>query len=342
MNEGAEAEQAEPMELGAAHTPGSQTLAQLSSTSDCYEAFLLNLLRVYTQNKIDSRANPDSASQTSATVSSPTGANGSGATVIDSIYPEAINALSHEQVQSLVTSNSTNYDVIHQILAYRQKSEGGGGEEKNGGESGVGGSTLQQLQALQLTPDQLKQIQLQMEELIRTKQIVLPADLSVEQQQQLLQSLILKHVHSQHQQFLGSPATTQQTAPTATQPSQQPSSTYPPNTSSTNTIPKTGVSSPSKVTVGNTLAAILRGESQEQAGIPGSGGGGGTAAKMEVPPVSSVEGGSGAKTMGLQLKSNPVVGTRSLYYKNFHESKSFPSVIIDTLTLKYWLYKTLS
>ena len=328
MDEGAAAEQAEPMELGAAHTSGCQTLAQLSSTSDCYEAFLLNLLRVYTQNKIDSQANPDSASQTSAAVSSPTEANGSGATVIDSIFPEAINSLSHGQVQSLVTSNSTNYDVIHQILAYRQKSEGGGcgaSEEKTGSESGEGGSTLQQLQALQLTPDQLKQIQLQMEELIRTKQIVLPADLSVEQQQQLLQSLILKHVHSQHQQFVGSPATTQQTAPTATQPS----STYSPNassTSSTNTIPKTGVSSPSKVTVGNTLAAILRGESQEQAGVPGSGGGGGKAVKMEVPPVSSVEGGSGVKTVtvALQLSSNPVVGPRSLY---FRESKSFANVI---------------
>ena len=351
MDVGAGAETApEPMEVETAHTRGSRTLAALNSTSDCYEAFLLNLLRVYTHNKMEAvttAVNPDSESATGEPSTTPTEGNPPGPTAaIDSISPEAISALSHEQVQSLVTSNSANYDVIHQILAHKQKTEGGGGgsegergggEDKTGGESAEGGSTLQQLQALQLTPEQLKQIQAQMEELIRTKQIVLPPDLSVEQQQQLLQSLILKHIHSQ---LLGHSATPQPptTTPqhTLTPLQQQPTSTPPsshPNTSSSDTpngggsfpkpvlISKATVgstlavcsspskatvgstlavcSSPSKATVGSTLAAILCGGPEDQlAGLPASGGaGGGRAVKKEVPPPSSVQGGG----------SNPLV-----------------------------------
>ena len=339
MDVGAGAETApEPMEVETAHTPGSRTLAALNSTSDCYEAFLLNLLRVYTHNKMEAvttAVNPDSESATGEPSTTPTEGNPPGPTAaIDSISPEAISALSHEQVQSLVTSNSANYDVIHQILAHKQKTEGGGGgsegetgggEDKTGGESAEGGSTLQQLQALQLTPEQLKQIQAQMEELIRTKQIVLPPDLSVEQQQQLLQSLILKHIHSQllgHSTTPQPPTTTPQHTLTPIQ--QQPTPTPPsphPNTSSSDTpngggsLPKPVLiskatvgstlavcSSPSKATVGSTLAkatvgstlaAILCGGPEDQlAGLPASGGaGGGRAVKKEVPPPSSVQGG---------------------------------------------------
>lgn len=327
MDEGAAAGEAEPMDQGTAQTPGSQTLAQLSSTSDCYEAFLLNLLRVYTQNRIESLSNSETQTSTAGQSSGLADTNGSsGMTMIDSISPEAILALSHEQVQSLVTSNSSNYDVIHQILAYRQRTVGGGGSEGNGEKAaGETESTLQQLQALQLSPEQLKQIQLQMEELIRTKQIVLPAELSVEQQQQLLQSLILKHIHSQHQQLLATPSTTTTTTPPpATQPTvsapttQQPlpsSPPPPPNTlSGVSTNPPNTQSS--KTTVGCTLAAILRGDSEKVTSVDGEEGGGGggeigrkEVTKMEVlPSPSSAQGGGKTKAVALQLSSNPVVG----------------------------------
>lgn len=296
-------------------SPGSQTLASLSSSVDCYEAFLLNLLRVYTQNRMAGSA-----------ASTEQAGNGSDLYTIDNISPEAVAALSQEQVQSLVTSNSTNYDVIHQVLAYRQKLEGGGGGESEGttGEKGVGGggvgvqgaeggeksnetmSALQQLQALQLTPEQLKQIQLQMAELIRTKQIILPTELSVDQQHQLLQSLILKQVHSQHQ-HLATPATTSST--TSLQPSPATSPSVPPSctsvTSSTSSSSSSATSS-GKGVGGSTLAAMLRKDVEKKNEAVGRDGRGKTV-KMEVPPASNLNS-PDTNAVPLELSPNPVVG----------------------------------
>lgn len=271
--------------------PGSQTLVSLDSASDCYESFLLNLLRVYTQNRMDGSSLSEVDTKTNSLFT------------IDSISPESIDALSQEQVQSLVTSNSTNYDVIHQILAYRQRggglvrssstleNNGVGGQGNDGAAAHIGGekssdeamSALQQLQALQLTPEQLKQIQLQMAELIRTKQIVLPTELSVEQQQQLLQSLILKQVHMQHQQDL---------KPTTLPPA----SSNPPPTADTSSTSVT------KTTAGGgTLAAMLSNDVGNQETV-----------KMEVPAPSNISSpGSNTDTVPLQLSSNPVV---SVFY----------------------------
>lgn len=290
-----------------ASSPGSETLVPLNSSSDSYDSFLLNLLKVYTQNRID----------TVATTSQSDPENSSIFT-IDSISPEAVSALSQEQIQSLVTSNSLNYDVIQQILTYRQRAEGGNiGVDSSVGTTGEGMgllglatsgesrpmiqtsgerseneamSALQQLQALQLTPEQLKQIQLQMAELIRTKQIILPTELSVEQQHQLLQSLILKQVHTQHQQ-----ATT------------VPSTSNPPVSTSSTATTKATKSAGTQVTVGGTLAAMLSKDVVKQ-----EGGGGGKAVKMEVPPPSNFS--ADTNSVALQLSPNPVVSvTLSIY-----------------------------
>ena len=279
-----------------ASSPGSETLFSLDSSGDCYEAFLLNLLKVYTQNKIDTASAAMSSSQPNSAESNPT-----AVFTVDSISPEAIGALSSEQVQELVTSNSTNCDVIHQVLAYKQRLEGGSGvvtekgvngevgERIQGGSSGSSAdeamSALQQLQALHLTPEQLKQIQVQMSELIRTKQIVLPTELSVEQQQQLLQSLILKQVHAQHQQ--------QQVAPAPT-----PTSTAKPSTSTTTAA--------NSAAGGGVLAAMLSKDTEKQE-TDGGERRGGKAMKMEVPPPSSHSSQSGDVAVPLQLSPNPVV-----------------------------------
>ena len=276
------------MEHQMASTPGSETLASLSSASDCYESFLLNLLKVYTQNRMDSAAVKEAESESNSLFT------------IDSISPEAIDSLSQDQVQSLVTSSSMNYDVVHQILAYRQRAEGGsvGTLGDNGVESqGTGGaqvgseksdetmSALQQLQALQLTPEQLKQIQLQMAELIRTKQIVLPTELSLEQQQQLLQSLILKQVHMQHQQ--GTKLTPTPSEPPTSAPAD----------------PQTTKSTGTQVKAGSTLAAMLSKDTENQET------GEGKTVKMAVPPPSNISSpASNADTRSLQLSSNPAVG----------------------------------
>ena len=286
-----------------ASSPGSEILLSLDSSGDCYETFLLNLLKVYTQNKIHTA----SAITASSNQPNSTGSNPATTFTVDSISPEAINSLSSEQIQALVTSNSTNCDVIHQILAFKQKLEGGGGTvaEKGGevGEKVQGASSdnsadeamsaLQQLQALQLTPEQLKQIQVQMSELIRTKQIVLPTELSVDQQQQLLQSLILKQVHSQHQQ-------------------QQ--ATTPPTTSTTVTTAQPPTPTTKSIAAGagggGVLAAMLSKDVEKQERDSSGGrGAGGKAMKMEVPPPSSHSSRSGdVATVALQLSHNPVVG----------------------------------
>ena len=312
------ADVAEPMDSSSAASPGSETLFSLNSTVDCYEAFLLTLLRVYTQNRIDSES-------TAAGGSASDHSNNTAGSLftIDSISPDAISALSPEQVQSLVTSNSMNYDVVHQILAYRQKMEGreggsGGdsavGEKGEVGEVGEGRqgegdgaltdeatSALRQLQALQLTPEQLKQIQEQMAELIRTKQIILPTELSLEQQQQLLQSLILKQVHMQYQQ----PAATTPTQPSPTAPSP--------------TVTKSTGSSTKSPPGRGMLAAMLRKDIEKSENQERRGGGGAKAVKIEVPPPSNLSAQSrDSNTIPLQLSPNPVV--------------SFETILIRTLS----------
>lgn len=76
-----------------------EALTVLSNNEDTYEVFLLTLLRAYSRN------------QSAHAVE--------GATSND-IVPEALNTLSFEQIQCVMTSTSVNYNVVQQILAQRE------------------------------------------------------------------------------------------------------------------------------------------------------------------------------------------------------------------------------
>lgn len=185
-------------------TSNSPTLTALDKTHDNFEALLLCLLQAYT-----TRNQPGNLSILG-------GAPISGA---------ALDTLSSEQITALITSNSVNYEVIQQILAQQKSRAGRDGmgllgspnQEQNRSLtlnlvemedssnssptsllSPVAADTNQQLQQLiQITPQQLKILQSQVNELLQSQHIALPSDLSPEQQQQLIQTLLLRQLHLQ-------------------------------------------------------------------------------------------------------------------------------------------------
>ena len=185
----------------------SPTLTSLDRTQDNFEALLLLLLQAYTSQ--------NQASLTSTFLGDL------------SISGDALDTLSYEQISALITSNSVNYEVIQQILA-QQKSrprEGlgksslrislAGNQCQNGTEntledlrrdssksptlmSPMNAESNQQLQQLiHITPQQLQLLQSQVNELLKSQHITLPPDLSPEQQQQLIQTLLLRQLHLQ-------------------------------------------------------------------------------------------------------------------------------------------------
>lgn len=201
-----------------AETPGetSPTLTPLDKDLDNFESLLLQLLQAYTL---------ENHPGTSALLGQTTMISG-----------KALETLSPEQVTALVTSNSVNYEVIQQILAQqkirpsaREGSSGPGSPQQqldqNRGlslELLLGNnttqkdlskspmmpidssslssiaSTNQQLQQLiQITPQQLQVLQSQVNDLLQSQHISLPPDLSPEQQQQLIQTLLLRQLHLQ-------------------------------------------------------------------------------------------------------------------------------------------------
>lgn len=145
------------------------------------------------------------------------------------ISSKALDTLSSEQIKALITSNSVNYEVIQQILAQQKGRPAvvvpGSGRphsilcrtpsledslvedsSKSPTPSSVHSppslpsiaDTNQQLQQLiQITPQQLQVLQLQVNDLLKSQHISLPPDLSPEQQQQLIQTLLLRQLHLQ-------------------------------------------------------------------------------------------------------------------------------------------------
>ena len=180
----------------------SPTLTALDKTQDNFETLLLCLLQAYT-----TRNQPGNLSILG-------GAPISGA---------ALDTLSSEQITALITSNSVNYEVIQQILAQQKSRAGRDGmgllgspnqeqnrsltlnlaEMEDSGNSPTSllspaADTNQQLQQLiQITPQQLKILQSQVNDLLQSQHIALPSDLSPEQQQQLIQTLLLRQLHLQ-------------------------------------------------------------------------------------------------------------------------------------------------
>jgi hypothetical protein len=176
------------------------TLTSLDKTQDNFESLLLLLLQAYTTQHYP--GNPSILG----------GAPISG---------EALDTLSSEQITALITSNSVNYEVIQQILA-QQKGRAGRlgsplqdqsntlnlnslGEEMEDSMRSptslrspvAGGATDATPQLVQITPQQLQVLQSQVNELLQSQHITLPADLSPEQQQQLIQTLLLRQLQMQ-------------------------------------------------------------------------------------------------------------------------------------------------
>ena len=92
------------------------TLTSLSKTRDNFESLLLLLLQSHT---VQAKSPTESATPTTPTALWDTGISG-----------EALGTLSSEQITTLITSNSVNYEVIQQILAQQKaRSLGQGGKD---------------------------------------------------------------------------------------------------------------------------------------------------------------------------------------------------------------------
>lgn len=173
-------------------------LASLDATQDTFETFLLLLLKSFTSQQ---RKDSDISLHPSDS---------------GDISVQALDTLSSEQVQVLTTSSSVNYDTINQIRQRQQarntspsKSENNTSEAVEPSdsstavaptamdESSTGESQLQQIQKFQVTPEQLKQLELQVTELLQSQKIVLPPDITPEQQQEVIQALLLRQLRLQ-------------------------------------------------------------------------------------------------------------------------------------------------
>lgn len=193
-------------------TPESPILTSLDKSLDNFESLLLMLLRAYTLH-----THPE-CSTILGDLEVP-------------ISGQALDTLSPEQIKALITSNSVNYEVIQQILAeqkgrpaiasaarIRREGSGGSGQsdqvtllDESQGNLSKSPSPLhspsslptindtnQQLQQLiQITPHQLQALQSQVNNLLQSQRVTLPTDLSPEQQQQLIQTLLLRQLHLQ-------------------------------------------------------------------------------------------------------------------------------------------------
>ena len=76
-----------------------ETLTALNSNEDTFEVFLLTLLRAHSANHLGNTV----------------GAEGH----VTDIAPESLSTLTFEQIQSVMTSTSVNYNVVQQILAQK-------------------------------------------------------------------------------------------------------------------------------------------------------------------------------------------------------------------------------
>ena len=183
------------------------TLFETDLHSDTYETALLNLLRYHTSylghSSIDKAFPIDRAE----------------------ISPDALDSLSPQQIQILITSNANNYDVIQQLQRQKVTEKevvpvmkpkppptpvkepeklpektpektpekvAEKLEEENSGETPSVG----------IDKDQLMEIQRHVKELIISQQANLPKGLTSEQQQQLVEKLLLRQIQQLQQQQL--------------------------------------------------------------------------------------------------------------------------------------------
>ena len=208
-------------------------MTRLDTSKDNFETCLIQLLQAYTVNQRGSTS-PTSKDSTPQPVS------GEQSPPSFDISPESLTALSPEQVSTLVTSNSVNYEVIQQIMAQKHGYHGipsrtggafgvggpvGGGNnggfldnssgqlsqqegvasKPGGGGVGVSAALLESSgqidlpknSVVQITTEHLHLLQQQVNDLLRSKQVALPSDMTSQQQQMLIQSVLLKQLQLQ-------------------------------------------------------------------------------------------------------------------------------------------------
>lgn len=157
-------------------------LTLLSQEQDTFETILLQLLQTFTnsqcQSKVDSNLKENSSVPPDGV--RPLSVN---------ISAEALSTLSPEQVMALVTSNSVNYEVIQQIRTQKNKQK-----LAKAPDSQTDGSINQQL--LQVTPEQLMQLNSQFTELLSQQKVNIPSDLSPDEQLKFIQSLLVQQLNA--------------------------------------------------------------------------------------------------------------------------------------------------
>jgi len=172
---------------------GSPTLAPLDEFQDTFETFLLLLLKSFTSQQRKDSAMPGNHVEISA---------------------EALDTLSSEQVQILTTSSSVTYDAINQIRQRQHAHEGSPSKQEKTSSEPPDSNTqaaaaspveelstvksqLQQIQSFQIAPEQLKQLELEVTKLLQSQKVVLPTDITPEQQQEVIQALLLRQLRLQ-------------------------------------------------------------------------------------------------------------------------------------------------
>ncbi len=241
------------------------------------------------------------------------------------ISGEALDTLSPQQITALITSNSVNYEVIQQILA-QQKVRGKEGarlqspiqeqnraltlnlSEEPQGDAATGSSPLcsplltplapdagQQLQQLvQITPQQLKLLQTQVNELLLSQHVTLPSDLSPEQQQQLIQTLLLRQLQVQ-QSGVGESISVKDASVSM-------------NKLLASKVPGLGAGHPTKAAV-TTAASVKKALEAGKSGSTSEGGGKGRAAKAAEGKAAK---GTQSKQVSMLLETfTLIIGTQS-------------------------------
>jgi len=186
-------------------------LCEADLNSDTYETTLLNLLRYHTSYLDKTNLSQEFPIEKAE------------------ISPNALDALSPQQIQTLITSNAMNYDVIQQLqrqkvsdreIVPKKESLKMVKTEANRPPPQQVVIPVQEsvppvkepakpLQALKIessegpegiAEDQLKEIQRHVKELIISQQASLPKGLTSEQQQQLVEKLLLRQIQQLQQQ----------------------------------------------------------------------------------------------------------------------------------------------
>ena len=262
---------------------GCPSLTALAENKDTFETLLLCLLQSFTRNQQGSRDNRDETAPTS------------GETPDYGISSEALNTLSSEQIMLLVTSNSVNYEVIQQIIAQKPRRlahHAGLAHLRPAAAATTAGvakdaelkpdpitlslSSLDTASiAMRVSPDQLQALQEQISELLRSQQITLPANITPEQQQQLIQSLLLQHIQEQQNKTLeDATAIPSPSPPPPSLPPSLPPPPLPPSQSSSVAPP------PTEQTAGSTPPLSVSSSQPEEVAPP-------TSSESPPTPVSS-------------------------------------------------------